>query len=343
MSLNNSQYDSIMRDYSRSQTNHRHLLEEHIREVREQLPRIKEIDDAIASASVASARRVVSGDTAALAELKQQIAALAGERQEILRRGGYPADYLEMTYDCPDCRDTGYINNRKCHCFRRAEIELLYTQSNLTDILEKENFDTFSYDYYSDEMIDPASGVSSLARIRRVVETCHRFVAEFDQNPGNLFFYGDTGVGKTFLSHCIAKELLDTTHSVVYFSAQELFEAFAQKRFSRPGEFEDHTDCIYDCDLLIIDDLGTELTNFFVNSELFLCINHRLTRGKATIISTNLSLKSFADTYSERIFSRISNNYMMLKLFGRDIRLQKKIGSTSALSAPSKKTACKTD
>lgn len=339
MSLNNSQYDSIMRDYSRRQTKHRHLLEERIRQVREHLPHLREIDDAIASTSVAAARRVLSGETAALAELKQQIAALSRERQQILRLGGYPDDYLEMTYDCPDCRDTGYINNRKCHCFRRAEIELLYTQSNLSDILEQENFETFSYEYYSDELIDPASGVSSLARIRRVTEICRQFVDEFDQTPGNLFFYGDTGIGKTFLSHCIAKELLDSTHSVVYFSAQELFDAFAQERFSRPGELENHTDCIYNCDLLIIDDLGTELTNSFVNSELFLCINHRLNRKKATIISTNLSLKAFADTYSERIFSRISNHYTMLKLFGRDIRLQKKISGISAVSEkPEKKT-----
>jgi DNA replication protein DnaC len=325
VALNNSQYDSIMRDYSRRQNNHRHLLEEHMREVREALPRIKEIDDAVASVSVACGRRLLSGDSGALAGLKEEIAALAKERREVLIRGGYPADYLEMTYDCPDCRDTGYIDNRKCHCFRRAEIDLLYTQSNLTDILDQENFDTFSYDYYSDEVVDPQSGISSLTRIRRVMETCRKFVDEFDNLPGNLFFYGDTGVGKTFLSHCIAKELLDSTHSVVYFSAQELFEAFARKRFSRPGETEDHTDCIYECDLLIIDDLGTELTNTFVNSELFLCINHRLSRNKATIISTNLSLKSFADTYSERIFSRISNHYTMLKLFGRDIRLQKKL------------------
>lgn len=326
MALNNSQYDSIMRDYSRRQNNHRHIYEEHVHEVRKALPRIREIDDAIASTSVACGRRLLAGDTGALEKLKEEISLLAKERTDVLIRGGYPADYLEMTYDCPDCRDTGYIDNHKCHCFRQAEIALLYTQSNLADILRQENFDTFSYDYYSDEIIDPQSGVSSLTRIRRVMETCRKFVAEFDRMPGNLFFYGDTGVGKTFLSHCIAKELLDSTHSVVYFSAQELFETFAQKRFSRPGDIEDHTDCIYDCDLLIIDDLGTELTNTFVNSELFLCINQRLSSSKATIISTNLSLKSFADTYSERIFSRISNHYTMLKLFGRDIRLQKKLG-----------------
>lgn len=313
-----------MRTYSQKQAKHRHLLEDRVREIETALPRIREIDQEIAAASVQCGRRLLDGDTAALNGLKAQIAALARERTDILADGGYPPDALEMTYDCPDCRDSGYIDGRKCHCFCRAEIDLLYTQSNLKNILERENFSTFSYEYYSPEIIDEASGVSALERIEKVVGVCHRFIDDFDASADNLFFYGDTGVGKTFLSHCIAKELLDTTHSVVYFSAQELFEMFARKRFTREPH-EGDCDAVYACDLLIIDDLGTELTNTFVNSELFLCINERLMRGKSTIISTNLSLQAFADTYSERIFSRISNSYTMLKLFGKDIRLQMKL------------------
>ena len=192
--------------------------------------------------------------------------------------------------------------------------------------MAEENFDTFSFDYYSNEITEKAGGDTSLERIVKVVETCRRFVRDFDNVFANLFFYGDTGVGKTFLSHCIAKELLDSTHSVVYFSAQELFSAFARNRFEKSEETEGYADAIYDCDLLIIDDLGTELTNSFVASELFLCINERLTNHRSTIISTNLSLKAFAEIYSERIFSRISSNYTMLKLFGKDIRIMKKIG-----------------
>lgn len=325
MPLNNSQYDSIMRTYQLRQAEHRHLLDERVREVRQKLPRIKEIDDEIASQSVQSARQLLAGNRESLSQLKEYISRLGEERQHILKSNGYPSDYLEMTYDCSDCHDTGYTDGNKCHCFKKAEIDLLYTQSNLQDILQKENFETFSFAYYSDTIMEENSGTSSLARITKVVEICRRFVRDFDDVFANLFFYGDTGVGKTFLSHCIAKELLDSTHSVIYFSAQELFEEFAQKRFGRASETEGYTDAIYDCDLLIIDDLGTELTNSFVNSELFLCINERLTNRKATIISTNLSLKAFADTYSERIFSRISNGYTMLKLFGKDIRLLKRM------------------
>lgn len=325
MALNNSQYDAIMRDYYRRQTAHRRQMEERVREVREKLPRIREIDDEIASASVQCARQLLSGNNGALSALKEQIAALGAERERVLLAGGFPADYLELTYDCPDCRDLGYVDGQKCHCFQKAEIDLLYTQSNLRGILDEENFDTFSFSYYSDELKEEISGVSSLERMKKVHTACRQFVRNFDTTDANLFFYGDTGVGKTFLSHCIAKELLDTTHSVVYFSAQELFETIAQKRFGKTAEAEGVLDAIYGCDLLIIDDLGTEITNTFVNSELFLCINERLTSRRSTIISTNLSLKAFKDTYSERIFSRISTNYTMLKLFGKDIRLLKKM------------------
>lgn len=329
MSLNNAQYDSIIRDYQRRQAHHRHEKEERIRDAYEKYPRLKEIDDKIASLSVACGRRMLLDDTDSLSELKEQIRLLGTERTQVLLHAGYPADYLSMTYDCSDCKDTGFIDGQKCHCFKKAEIDLLYMQSNIRHILTQENFDTFSLSYYSDEIRDPKTGVSSLERMKKVEAVCRQFVRDFDTAPLNLFFYGDTGVGKTFLSHCIARELIESTHSVIYFSAQKLFELFAKNRFSRSSEEPVFTDYIYDCDLLIIDDLGTELTNSFVNSELFLCLNERLSNGRSTIISTNLPLKIFSDTYSERIFSRISNHFTMLKLFGKDIRLQKKIEKIS--------------
>ncbi len=329
MSLNNSQYDSIIRDYQRRQSVHRREKEDRVRDAFSRFPRLKEIDDEVASLSVSCGRRLLAGDEQALPRLKEQIRVLGEERAQILRDAGYPEDYLNLSYDCPDCQDSGFINGQKCRCFKKAEIELLYDQSNIRPVLEKENFDFLSYDYYSDDIRDPKTNVSSLERMKKAVETCHQFIRDFDASPSNLFFYGDTGVGKTFLSHCIARELIESTHSVVYFSSQKLFELFARKRFERHTEDDGFTDHIYDCDLLIIDDLGTELTNSFVNSELFLCLNERLTRQKSTIISTNLPLDIFADTYSERIFSRISNHFTMIKLFGNDIRLQKRLQQIS--------------
>ena len=254
--------------------------------------------------------------------MKEEIRSLSDRRRRLLSDAGFPEDYLEQHFECPDCQDTGYIGSRKCTCFKKAEIELLYAQSNLNEILEKENFDSFSFDYYSATIKNEATGLSALETARRAYDTAQRFVQNFDHKFENLFLYGDTGVGKTFLSHCIARELLRSTHCVLYFSAYDLFDMMAANSFSRKDTGTDE-ELIYDCDLLIIDDLGTELTNSFVSSQLFLCLNERIMRRKSTIISTNLTLKNFSDTYSERTFSRIASNYQMISLIGKDIRIQK--------------------
>ena len=173
--------------------------------------------------------------------------------------------------------------------------------------------------------MNPATKLSSLATAKQAVELCMDFIRTFDGEFKNLFFYGDTGTGKTFLSNCVAKELLDTGHSVIYFSSSSLFHIFEKNDFGREeGVSEDYQN-IFGCDLLIIDDLGTELPNSFTTSRLFLCLNERILRQKSTIISTNLGLQQLVDIYSERTFSRISSNYTMIKLFGNDIRLQKKL------------------
>ena len=322
MPLQNFQYDTIMREYSRKQAENRRLLEAHRQEAYDRIPRLREIDSEVASLSAAKARSMINGLDRSLEDLKAAISLLAQEREALLALNGYPSDYLEMHYTCSHCQDTGYIGSRKCTCFKKAEIELLYAQSNLNEILEKENFDSFSFDYYSATIKNEATGLSALETARRAYDTAQRFVQNFDHKFENLFLYGDTGVGKTFLSHCIARELLRSTHCVLYFSAYDLFDMMAANSFSRKDTGTDE-ELIYDCDLLIIDDLGTELTNSFVSSQLFLCLNERIMRRKSTIISTNLTLKNFSDTYSERTFSRIASNYQMISLIGKDIRIQK--------------------
>ena len=170
-------------------------------------------------------------------------------------------------------------------------------------------------------MKNEATGLTERETARRAYDIARGFVRNFDSSFENLFLYGDTGVGKTFLSHCIAHDLLESAHCVMYFSAFDLFELLADSKFSR--DKTEGQEFVFDSDLLIIDDLGTELTNSFVSSQLFLCINERIMRRKSTIISTNLKLENFSDTYSERTFSRIASNYRMVKLEGKDIRIQK--------------------
>lgn len=325
MALTNAQYDEIMRGYEVRQTASRHRQEERLKELYEKAPELREIDREISSASVSCARQMLSGDEDALEKLHRRMADFQKRKSEKIASLGYPSDYLEPDYTCPDCQDTGYIGQERCHCFKQAAIDLVYTQSNLKTILEKENFSTFSFSYYSDEQINPATNLSALDTAKSAVLECRRFIAQFDEEFSNLFLYGDTGVGKTFLSNCVAKELLDSGHSVIYFTSFELFHIFEKNVFERDRDMKEPYQNIFDCDLLIIDDLGTEMSNSFTVSQLFLCLNERILRKKSTIISTNLGLNQLAEIYSERTFSRISSNYTMIKLFGDDIRIKKKL------------------
>lgn len=324
MPLTNTQYDEIMRKYNRIQSRRQRLLQEHREEIQALLPRVTEINHEISDASMKKARELLMGLPSDWS-LEDTIRTLAEERQALLLAHGYPADYLELSYDCPRCRDTGYIGSKKCECFKRAAIELLYAQSQLSDVLEKENFDTFEESFYPEKLIDESTGQSALDMARSAVRAAKDFVAHFDIQFENLYFYGNTGVGKTFLTHCIARELIESGHSVIYFSACELFDELAKKTFHSRDDGPGLPDYVEDCDLLIIDDLGTELTNSFVSTRLFLLINERLAHKKSTVISTNLEIGAFSEMYSERTFSRIFSNYTICKLIGRDIRIQKKL------------------
>ena len=327
MPLSNTQYDIIIREYNAKQIRNQHMADDRMREVYGKDHRLKAIDDKISSCSLAQARKLLNGDVTALSKLRSQLSEYRKQRLSILKELGYSEQYFEPSYECPDCKDTGYINNQRCHCFKQRAIDLVYTQSNIRNILKNENFETFSYEYYSETDVNPTTGLTSLETMQNAVKECRKFISEFDSVFSNLFFYGDTGVGKTFLSNCVAKELLDTGHSVIYFTAFQLFEIFEQNTFHKTTAeniIAAHQN-IFDCDLLIIDDLGTEMPNSFTVSQLFLCLNERILRRKSTIISTNLTLNKMAEIYSERTFSRISSCYVILKLFGDDIRIQKKL------------------
>lgn len=325
MALNHSQYAAIIRSYEQKQLHNRNELDKRVQTVYHRIPELKEINHTISRLSLEQARKLLNGDETALSMLKNQMNALSEQKTSLLVSADFPANYLDPTYTCSDCKDTGYIDNKKCHCFQKAVIDLLYTQSNLKETLQEENFDTFSLSYYSNNHIDPLTGRSSFANMQNAYLTAREFVDTFSDDFRNLFLYGDTGVGKTFLSNCIAKELMDKAYSVVYFSSYDLFDTLAKSTFDKDNMAEAMQEHIMDCDLLIIDDLGTELTNSFTVSQLFLCLNERLLHHKSTIISTNLSLETLVELYSERTFSRITSNYTMLKLTGDDIRIKKKL------------------
>ena len=318
MALTVSQYNSIMRQYEERQTRNRHLQEERLRHIYDTVEGYRAIDESVASVSVAQGKKMLAGDTSALDTLREKLRSLSADRARLLEENGYPSDFLKPVYDCPDCHDTGYVNGQKCHCFRQAEITLLYEQSNLKQVLEKENFSTLSYEWFQGE---------SLTSYRQTVEKCKKFVQNFKTNYQNLFFYGTVGSGKTFLSNCIAKECLEKGCSVIYFSAAGLFDSLARNAYSFRNQEETSVlfSDLYTCDLLIIDDLGTETASALTLSHFFTCINERLLRKKSILISTNLSLEDFRNRYQDRIFSRITGNFEFCKLTGPDIRMYRKV------------------
>ena len=322
MALSNSQYEAIRKEYQRTRDENRILAEARLREVCEAVPEYLPLSESVSTLSVARARRMLEGDEDALSGLHQELAELACRRKCLLAEHGFPEDYLEPVYRCPDCQDTGYVTSdqglkTKCHCFRQQEISLLYAQSHIQELIERENFSVLSYEYYQGE---------DLRRFEAAVGISRKFIREFGEVCRNLFFYGTVGTGKSFLSGCIARELLQRGCSVLYFSAASLFDTLARYTFDGrlKDSLQDFCEDLYGCDLLIVDDLGTEITNSFVTSALFSCLNERHLRGRSTLISTNISLEELRDRYSDRIFSRISSGFTLCKLTGPEIRILKK-------------------
>lgn len=322
MALSNLQYESIIRKYEQTQDLNRHEAAARREQVYRAIPGYRELEASVGAVSVSLGTRMLDGDAGARERLHQALTEISFKKKQLLVQSGFPEDYLEPIYQCPLCKDTGYVDTdsglkEKCRCFRLQEITLLYEQSNIQDVISRENFDTLSLEFYQGE---------DLRRFQAAADLSRDFVQNFKQDYRNLFFYGTVGTGKSFLSGCIANELLKAGHSVIYFSSSGLFDTLARYSFDAKAKeslYSFYQD-LYGCELLIIDDLGTEVTNAFVTSQLFACLNERHLRKRATLISTNLSLEELRDRYSDRIFSRITSHYTICKLTGPDIRIYKK-------------------
>ncbi len=316
MPLTNIQYDRIFRQYEERQKENRLETERRHACVYGSIPEFQKLENAVASLAVAQGKKLLSGDEKALDALRKSLADLKAQKEQLLLDAGFSVNFLDPVFCCPDCQDTGYIGREKCHCFRQAEISLLYEQSGIQDLLKQNNFSLLSYEYYRGE---------ALALFQNAVKTCQSFIKNFNSDYHNLFFYGTVGTGKSFLSCCVAKELMDQGHSVIYFGATGLFDLLSNAAFhtkdreERQNAYSD----LYRCDLLIIDDLGTELTNQFTSSQLFSLLNERHLGKKSTLISTNFTLAQLRDRYSDRIFSRITSNFEVCRLAGEDIRMYK--------------------
>lgn len=313
MALSNAQYDRIKRIYDKRLLDRHYESEKRLSYVNEHVPGFKALNDEISALCLKQAELLLDGSASALSDLKASIGQLKSQKEALLKNAGLSPDYLDIPYICQDCEDTGYINGQKCHCFKQQALSLLYDKSNLREYLDSLDFSMVSDQYYEGE---------DLVHFKDSYQKSINFVNNFKNDYQNLYFYGTVGTGKSFLSGCIAKALLQNGYSVIYFSAAGLMDVIAKYSFNRKQDqdFEAVYQDIYDCDLLIIDDLGTESINDFTVSQLFTCLNERFLRKKSVVISTNLSLKELRDYYSERIFSRIVGNFLFCKMTGPDIR-----------------------
>lgn len=286
----------------------------------EKIPEIKRIDTKLSGTErkiIDAIRLGPNGITERMSALEAESLALSEKRGRLLLENGYPSSYTEPEYFCPDCSDTGYVNGKMCVCKKRALVMASYESSGIGALMKTQSFDSFSFDYYSGDALIKAKNNYAVSK---------NYAENFTgKNDGNLLFAGATGLGKTHLSTSVAVSVIDRGFDVKYETAQNLIGDFEDKQFrsTYSAADDDPTERYFDCDLLIIDDLGTEMTNQFTVSCLYNLINSRINRGKAMIINTNLSSAELRKRYSDRITSRLFGEFSVLLFEGRDIRAAK--------------------
>lgn len=294
-------------------------------------PRIKALDRRLqATMSDLIANCLRRGEKAgdAVRAVREKNLHLQKERASLLDAMGLSVDCLEPKPDCPLCGDTGWKGNKMCDCLRALCMEEQIRDLSKLLNLGEQSFDSFQLDYYS-QTIDPAHNTSPYENMKLIYEICQNYALKFGRFPiRNLFLSGAPGLGKTFLSACIARSVSDQGFSVVYDTATNIFSQFETKKFQRDGGevqlARDETRRYHNCDLLILDDLGTEMTNQFVQHTLYDLLNSRLVSGYCTVISSNLTIEETAQRYSPQISSRLAGEYYILQFFGEDIRRLKK-------------------
>ena len=310
----------ILNMYEKIRDNETKALNNRKKEIEKLYPEISDIDNEIQKLSLKMSLSILRSSKAneTLADYKDKITNLRAKKYELLVSKGYPQDYLTLHYRCNKCKDTGFIGQKKCSCYKDKLIQIYYKDSHLEDILKEKNFDSFNLNLFSphkigDEKYSPRKNMENILQY-----TVKDYLPNFKNINTNLLFYGDPGSGKSFLSYCIAKELLDSGNLVVYKTADEVISDLKDIKFNNNYRLEEF---LIDCDLLIIDDLGAEQKNEFALTELFNLLNKKLLKNKKMLISTNLSLPTICQIYSERFSSRLLGEFKLFKFYSEDIRI----------------------
>ena len=300
--------------------------QQHLAEAYEKVPRLREIDRQLrmTMAMAAQAAFAKGGDALqAMEEVKQNNLLLQQERQQLVHLH-FEEGFLDDSPICDRCGGSGYVGATMCECLQ--ELCRQEQKKELTFLnVGRESFDQFRLDYYPDR-IDPKFGVNVRTVMEKTYQTCRRYAYGFTEKSGNLLFSGDTGLGKTFLSACIARTVADRGFSVVYESAGHLFAKLERAKFSGDEQAREEVKKYNECDLLIVDDLGTEMPGQFTTAALYALVNDRLLAGKAMIISTNLNTDDLSRRYSAQIASRLRGSFTRVAFLGDDIRVKKNWG-----------------
>ncbi len=329
-------YNAIKAEYDKRQKAAYDALEHRKSIVYEKIPRVREIDEEIRSLGLKYNKKILmtSGSKNLLiSDFDFRINSLKEEKIQLLKQAGFPEDYLEPVYQCSQCKDTGFIRTEKgdikCSCYKQQLINLLYSQSNLK-LADIENFSNFNENYYPDVVDEQKYGIKKSPRrhILGIKEDCLKFIENFKlPETKNLFFCGPAGVGKTFMANCIAVELLNRGVTVLYQPAPILFNTINEyklRSFKDDAYQETGYKSIYDVELLIIDDLGTESPSAARYADFLTLLSTRqsnnLSKPCKTIISTNIDIKKMYEYYDERIVSRIIGYFDIYKFAGEDIR-----------------------
>jgi DNA replication protein DnaC len=319
-------YSQIQRGYELERDKNDKLLQKRRQELYARLPVLKEIETRLAELGLKLTRlTVLHSGKSELDAVSKEIAALNAKKLAALATltsEGIDESYLQPIYTCEKCKDTGYIGNEKCACMKKKLIDYYYNASNLSKVLEYENFSKFKLTHYSDERLGDLP--SPRENIEEILQNIKKTLSSDNIKYFNYYFYGNSGLGKTFMCSCIAKYLLDRGYSVIYMTAYSLAGLLEQNRFHR-DEYENVSEAVamlFDSDLLIIDDLGTEPSTSITAAEFFNVINTRLINKRSTVISSNLSTEKLLTIYSDRVVSRIIGNYNINYFYGEDIRMK---------------------
>lgn len=322
--------EKILNEYSSLRSRKAIERNRRMADVHKKYPRLDEIKKEMTSEGMKLAMGVANAsesESSLRDKYEKAMSRLTEEKNRIIAENNIRPDYDKIIYSCDVCKDTGFADGEKCKCFLARLTKELYKRSNLSESMKNHTFDDFSLDYYSD--VPHGNGISDRMRAEKALRESKLFCKNPAEYEKNILFFGSSGLGKTFLSSCIAHELIEKGYSVVYIRSSRLFSMLEAKKFGKKTDdtMYEILESVYDCDLLVVDDLGTEIPSKYNASFLYDIVNDRILTSKKMILNSNLSMEELSRLYTPRFISRLFESFFALKLTGTDIRRQKQYES----------------